>query len=142
MAHLLQEQFLQEHYVTEIVRLHDFFQEWFSAAVTASDEQLMRFTAAMAADFVIVSPAGQLSELSELTSGLRGAYGKQPDIRIWTQNHHLRWQRGNVALCTYEEWQETTSGRTARLSSVLFQPTPDALHGLYWLHVHETWLQK
>lgn len=132
--------FTQSQCTAEIVRLHDFFQEWFRGEVEATDEEFSRFAAVMDEKFAIVGPGGQLTELPALTTGLRNAHGQQPEIRIWTENHQLRWQTETVTLFTYEEWQESAAGTTTRLSSVLFQHDPEALHGLCWLHVHETWI--
>ena len=124
----------------EIQRLHDFFQDWFTGAVAESDAQFQRFAAVMDPAFVIIGPNGVLTALPALTKGLRGAHGKQPAIRIWTKHHQLRQQVGDVVLCTYEEWQETADGTTARLSSALFRTVHAAPHGVVWLHVHETWI--
>jgi hypothetical protein len=90
--------------------------------------------------FTMVGPEGVLTELPPLTARLRSAYHKQTGIRIWTQNHRLLHHNGDLALCTYEEWQESADATTARLSSVLFRQQTAAPQGLVWLHVHETWM--
>lgn len=129
-----------EQCAAEIQRLHDFFQDWFTSVVPESDEEFHRFAAAMDTNFAIIGPNGALTELPALTAGLRNAYGKQPKIRIWTENHRRHHQWGNVALCTYEEWQAIGDKTTVRLSSVLLRKEVDTPHGLSWLHVHETWI--
>ena len=124
----------------EICRLHDFFQAWFRGDMAEHEENFQQFAAVMSPDFFIIAPDGGLMTLLPLTERLRQAYGKQPGVRIWTQQHRLHYQRADVALCTYEEWQERNGETTVRLSSVLFQQATLAPHGLVWLHVHETWL--
>lgn len=125
----------------EIGELHDFFEVWFTGALANTDEQFARFADVMAEGFAIISPSGALSERPALFAGLRAAHGRQPGLRIWTQNHQLRHQAGNLALLTYEEWQTTAVGETtARSSTVLFQTQVGAPNGVVWLHVHETWL--
>lgn len=124
----------------EICRLHDFFQAWFTGDVAESEEIFQQFAAVMSADFFTIAPDGGLMELPALSTRLRHAYGKQPGVRIWTQNQRLHYQRADVALCTYEEWQERAGTTTSRLSSVLFQQHAGVPHGIIWLHVHETWL--
>ena len=47
-----------------------------------------------------------------------------------------------LALATYEEWQEIDGKINARLSTVLLRAKADAPNGVEWLHVHETWRQK
>ena len=123
----------------EICRLHDFFQVWFRGDIAQSEENFQLFAAVMSPDFFIIAPDGGLMTLPPLTTRLRQAYGKQPGVRIWTQQHHLHYQRADVALCTYEEWQESNGETTARLSSVLLQQHTGVPHGLIWCHVHETW---
>lgn len=125
----------------EIGELHDFFEVWFTGALANTDEQFARFADVMAEGFAIISPSGALSERPALLASLRAAHGRQPDLRIWTQNHQLRHQTGDLALLTYEEWQTTAAGATtARLSTVLFGSQAGAPNRVVWLHVHETWL--
>ena len=124
----------------EICELHDFFQAWFTGALANTDEQFARFADVMAEEFAIISPSGTLAERPTLLTGLRAAHGRQPGIRIWTQNHQLRHQAGDLALLTYEEWQTAATGTTGRLSTVLFQAQTEAPNGVASLHVHETWL--
>lgn len=124
----------------EICDLHDFFQAWFCGAIDESEATFQRFAGVMDEQFTIIGPNGVLTARSALLDGLRSAYHKQPDIRIWTQNHRILQQRGDLLLCTYEEWQETASATTARLSSVWFRQHAAAPEGLVWLHVHETWI--
>ncbi|MCE7987689.1 MAG: DUF4440 domain-containing protein [Caldilinea sp. CFX5] len=131
-----------EQYKAEICELHDFFQAWFTGALANTDANFARFADVMADGFVIISPAGKLSERPALLTGLRAAHQRQPGIRIWTQNHQLRHQVGGLALLTYAEWQESAVGTTARLSTVLFQAQAGTPNGVVWLHVHETWLQQ
>ena len=65
-----------------------------------------------------------------------------PPFRIWIEGFQLRLVSGNLALATYEEWQEVEGQVTARLSSALFQRKENTPNGLVWLHVHETRLPK
>ena len=124
----------------EICRLHDFFQAWFRGEIAEVEENFQHFAGVMSPDFFIIAPDGGLMTLPPLTTRLRQAYGKQPGVRIWTQQHRLHYQRGDVALCTYEEWQEHNGETTVRLSSVLFQQQVGVPHSLIWCHVHETWI--
>jgi len=133
-----------EQCAAEIKRLHDFFQAWFTGSVPDDPETFRAFQSAVDEQFTIIGPDGRLRELPALNAGLRGAHGKQPAIRIWTQNCRVLREFNGTILCTYEEWQAVTTGdkpdTTARLSTVLFRQAAAAPHGLAWLHVHETWL--
>ncbi len=125
----------------EICDLHDFFQAWFTGAISDSEASFQRFAGVMDEQFTIVGPNGVLTARPALLDGLRAAYHKQPEIRIWTQNHRLLQRRGDLLLCTYEEWQKMAETTTVRLSSVWFRQQAIAPQGLVWLHVHETWME-
>ena len=128
----------------EILGLHRFFEAWFNAGFADEDRGFRRFTDVMAPGFVIVSPRGVATALSELGRELRQAYGawKHDGDDPWTiqvEDVKLRHQHGDVALLTYVEKQHARGHDTARLSTVLMErhdPTPN---GVRWLHVHETW---
>jgi hypothetical protein len=46
-----------------------------------------------------------------------------------------------LALTTYEEWQEIEGKVTARVSTAVFKQKANTPNGVEWLHVHETWLE-
>jgi hypothetical protein len=124
----------------EIVDLHQFFQDWFTGTLPATEENFERVVGVLNDDFVLIGPDGKLTELRPLLEWLRHGHGARPVMRLWVKNVHLRWQQGEIGLATYEEWQETDRGPTARLSTALFQEKPGTPNGLVWRHVHETWL--
>jgi hypothetical protein len=126
----------------EIVELHQFFQDWFTRALPASDESFARVAGVLSEDFVLIGPDGTLTEQAPLREGLRAGYGSRPHFRIWIENYRFHWQKGQVGLATYEEWQELAGGITTRLSTALFREKEGNPNGLEWLHVHETWLEK
>jgi hypothetical protein len=131
---------MEERCCSEIIELHQFFQDWFNAVISDTDAEFSRFADVMADTFVIVSPAGKLQERAPLFAGLRAAYGKRPGIRIWIEDVRVGFHQEGIAIATYAEWQQLGEAITARLSTVVFRERPDAPNGLEWLHVHETWL--
>ena len=124
----------------EIVELHQFFQDWFTGVLLADDAAFARFSQVLGDTFIIISPDGRALSRNPLLESLRGMHGAHKGQRIWIENVQLRHQADNLALVTYEEWQEVAENKTGRLSTVLFQVKPDTPNGLEWLHVHETWL--
>ena len=129
-----------DNYEREIVELHQFFEDWFTGRLPNDDAAFARFADTMAPDFHIVSPSGRLTARPDLLAGLRGAYNAWNAGRIWIENVQVRAAYGDISIVTYEEWQSTGDGERGRLSTVVFRADANAVNGLLWLHVHETWL--
>ena len=123
----------------EVIELHRFFQDWFNAVL--EPDGFSRFTGVMADGFVIVTPDGGLVGLAELSDGLRGAHGRwQGEGRIWIEGFRLHRVEGDVAVVTYEEWQDEGGEVKGRLSTALFRRREGTPNGVEWLHLHEVWL--
>jgi len=128
----------------EVIELHKFFEGWFNGDADTSGD-FDRFEDVMAEGFVIVTPEGRAIERQDLVDGLRrarrswrqdGAEGG----RIWIESLRLHHAEGDLALVTYQEWQEVQGVVKGRLSTALFRTRDDTPNGVEWLHVHETWL--
>jgi hypothetical protein len=126
----------------EVIELHQFFQEWLAGALPDNDETFGRVTETLVESFALIGPDGQLTERGPLLAGIRQSHGARPDLRMWIENFRFHRQDGNIALTTYQEWQETKAGVTARISTALFREKIGAPNDVEWLHVHETWLAK
>ena len=126
----------------EVNDLHQFFEDWFSGAVPQTEESFSRVQRALSDDFAIVGPNGRLTARDPLLHGLYAAYLGRPNFRIWIENYALQQQIGNIAIVTYEEWQEIDGESTSRLSTAVFQKASSAPNGVQWLHVHEAWQDK
>lgn len=128
----------------EIVELHQFFEDWFNAAIPESDDSFSRLERALGPEFELIGPEGRVHRRGSLMAGLRSAHGKWADTpgHIWIESVRLLHREGNLALVSYEEWQEVDGETAVRLSSVLFAVAPDAPNGLSWLHLHEVWMSR
>ena len=123
----------------EVLELHRFFQDWFNAVL--EPDGFSRFADVMADGFVIVTPEGRLRDLGELSDGLRRAHGAwKGEGRIWIEDVRLHRVEGDVAVVTYEEWQDVRGEIKGRLSTALFRRREGIPNGVEWLHVHEVWL--
>jgi len=124
----------------EIARLHEQFVAWFTATVDPSD--FAGIERALAPDFEMVTPDGRRVAREAVLESIREAHGRDApgEFDIEIRNVELRHATDEHATVRYEEWQETAEGTTGRVSTVLFEPDPDAPGGLVWLDVHETWL--
>ena len=130
----------------EVLELHAFFDGWFNGTLEATDESFARFESVMADTFVLLTPEGRIAERPALIQGIRDAHGRweghDPASRTWIDKVRLHREEGDVAIVTYEEWQEIAGKTDARLSTVVFRQQEGAPNGLEWLHVHETWLRR
>lgn len=128
----------------EVRQLHQFFQDWFNAALPPTQEAFQRFESVMAERFMIISPDGVRTERAELIERLRQAHGiwrqgSQPG-RIWIDNLQVRHVVGDQAMVVYEEWQEIEGESRGRLSTAVLRRRQATPHGVEWLHVHEVWM--
>ena len=135
---------MEERCQREVVELHEFFQDWFNAALPPTDEAFRRFESVMAERFLIITPNGELTERGELVDRLRAAHGiwrrnSRPG-RIWIENLRVRHTVGSQAMVLYEEWQEIEGESRGRLSTAILQSREATPNGVEWLHVHEVWL--
>ena len=125
----------------EVERLHQFFQDWFNGQLEQSDSGLAPFANALAEDFHMVTPKGQVVDRAGTLETVREFYGSWHDDRIWIENFIFRCQCGQVAVANYEEWQNIAGNVTRRISTAIFQVPVGGDGHLHWLHVHETLLQ-
>jgi len=124
----------------EIEELHQFFQDWFNGSLPETDVSFARFGDVMASDFEMVAPNGRSVTITNLQPALRQRHNSWQNGRIWIENVRVHWQKGELLLVVYEEWQAVDGLENGRLSSVLFQQQLNLPNNLLWLYVHETWL--
>jgi len=127
-------------YELEIEELHRFFVAWFLGELPRTAENFARFTHATAPGFTLISPGGAMIDYAVAVEWIENAHGSRSNFNIWTENFRLHQHLDEIAIVTYEEWQETADGVTSRLSTAVFADDVTAPNGVRWLHVHETWL--
>jgi hypothetical protein len=118
---------------TEIEELHRFFERW----LRGDEDDFSRCDRALARDFTMVGPGGEVRSRDKLIRGLLDAQGKR-SVAIRIRNFELHQLSANLALARYEEWQ----GDRGRVSTALFRVREDAPNGVEWVTVHETWLPE
>jgi len=116
---------------TEIEELHRFFERWLSG----DEDDFSRCDRALARDFTMVAPGGEVRTRDALVRGLLDAQGKRP-VSIRIRNFEMFELAPELALARYEEWH----GDQGRVSTALFRVRGNAPNGIEWVTVHETWL--
>ena len=128
--------------LAEIDDLHRFFQRWLGD--TAADPaEFARFEAAIAPDFMMVTPEGAVLDRATVADGLRRARGVHADpaapFRIEIRNAAIRVALpGGFRLCVYDEWQRIRGAERTRRSTALLEVRDDRV---LWRHLQETWAE-
>ncbi len=133
---------MNQRFEAEIREFHDALTDWFTGGSPRTEAGYAGLADVVPADFVLISPAGVVTEGTPLMARMEGAHGVHSGVpfSIRIENCRLRVSQAPYCLGTYEEWQERDGVTTARLSTALFRTNAGLRHGLEWLHLHETWL--
>ena len=126
---------LEDEAIRAVVTLHDDLTAWMGLGDRAAWD---RVTAALATDFVQVTPAGALrsrAQVVEAVGAVGGAAGGDFAIRVTDASAR---RVGDGVVVTYKELQ-SGSPRAARdrISTALLLPSVEGR--LEWRHLHETW---
>lgn len=121
----------------EITRLHEFFVDWFSGAVSpeALEDALV---SRLHVQLLYVTPDGNRLSRDQLVAMLRKAHGSNSDFRIEVRDVVVRHESSEHLLITYTEVQHgarnSKQSDNARMTTALLSRTTP----LVWLHIHET----
>ncbi|TVQ54420.1 MAG: DUF4440 domain-containing protein [Phycisphaerales bacterium] len=137
---------IQEHIEREIIELHEFFQQWYRGELPKTDEAFGRFSRVMAPDFQIILPGGHVLDRDAILDHVRKGHGEDRKVAggftIEIRNVRHRFTAGKIIVATYEEWHGDGDESRGRVSSVVFSTDDTKPNGLYWRHLHETWLEN
>jgi hypothetical protein len=126
----------------EVLDLHRFFVDWFSGRLPQTEATFTRLTSALDEGMVLISPDGATLSRKQILGWIQQAHNTRADMsppfHIWIENFQVRHYVGDLALVTYEEWQEVAGEINSRLSTALFKKAPGLPNQVTWLHVHET----
>lgn len=123
----------------EVERLHLLIERWFQGTAAEADFGVLE--RALHPGFENIQPAGRVLTKSDLTTGLKAAYGANPAFRIEIRDVRLiaAYPEAGLVLATYLEMQfaakNTVPPDNLRRSTVLFETGADRL---IWRHLHET----
>lgn len=124
---------------TEIVELHEAFEAWF----LGESDSLDRVEAALDSRFTIVGPNGSETDRTDTIRQIEAGRGHTDDLKIVTSDHRLLDATDDLVVARYVEAHQWPDGRSnRRLSTVIFRRDPTGPHGVRWLRVHETWLDR
>ena len=125
---------------SEVMALHQFFEDWF---LGLAGTEYSRLETALAADFEMVTPGGIVVTRGPLIEQLRGALGswRASPKKIEIRDISSLYLAGGWILVRYEEWHLPEQGEAVgRLSTAVFRSTSAAPLGVEWVRLQETWL--
>jgi len=89
----------------EIVGLHRFLEDWFTAAVPNSSETFARLAQAWSAPLLLISPTNEFLSASTVLQTTMAQYGAFPGLKIGIRNLQVTAECDSaVAIALYEEW--------------------------------------
>ena len=130
----------------EVERLHAIIEELLSRAATddgSRDETLAAFVRSHSPDFTLTEPGGHTLRWAEVRAMIEAARGAAPGLRITIEDVRVVVTASEHVVATYREVHERPEGDTlTRAATAVFERDADAVHGLRWRHLHETWVDR
>jgi len=130
----------------EVERLHAIIEELLSRAATddgSRDETLAAFVRSHSPDFTLTEPGGHTLRWAEVRAMIEAARGAAPGLRITIEGVHVVAPGPGPVVATYREVHERPGGDPlTRTATVVFEGDAEAIHGLRWRHLHETWVDR
>lgn len=118
----------------EVEELHAFFGRWYAAPVEAD---LDRVSGALAPEFELLAPSGDLLTRQQLLSELAANRGAYPDLSITVEELELSPSRDDEITARYTEvhWEGGKCER--RRCCALLRQSARTFNGLEWLAISE-----
>ncbi len=131
---------MEKNVLKEVVELHQFFENWFTARLDNTEENLNRFEHVTSDEFTVIPPNGATSDKASLIKDLQSAYGFQGQhpYRIEIKNVEEKELAGDLVMATFEEWQQDRRENRGHLNTAIFRRNYNNVNGLEWVHLHKT----
>jgi hypothetical protein len=133
---------LRDRCAAQIRDLHQVIEDWLGGVGPRAPDAFAAFVDAHSLGFTMITPDGTLLGRDELLPGFEEAHGTVPGLRIRISDIAVVHADTSGVVVTYEEWQEGSTGRPGRRSTVLLERDDAAPHGLRSRHLHETWINS
>ena len=118
----------------EVCELHAFFGQWYRALVPP---ELERVSSALAPEFELLSPRGEILSKQRLIAELLAEHGAYPDLRISVENvHAVPCANGEVNV-RYTEVHVENNVCERRRCCALLRTSDGAANGLAWVAIGE-----
>lgn len=125
----------------EIIGLHQFFENWYSAKVDNTSAIFDRFNSVLHENFMLISPSGDRLTKPKLLELIQIEYGKFQTFKnfsISIEDIDYRFIGNDMSLVTYKEIGNSENGPTQSIITAVFRRNPELINNVEWLHIHET----
>ena len=125
----------------EIIDLHQFIENWYSAKVDNTSAEFNRFETVLHENFEIIVPSGGKVLKLKFLELIKGEYGKFKafeNFSITIEDIDYRFIGSEIALVTYKEIGVSEDGPKHSLITAVFRKNPQLINGIEWLHIHES----
>jgi len=132
---------VKELIAKEIIELHQFFENWYSAKVDNTSAEFSRFETVLHKNFEIIVPSGGKLTKLKLLELIRGEYGKFKTVEkfsVTIEDIDYRFVGNDMSLVTYKEIGVSEDGPKHSMITAVFRRNPELVNGVEWLHIHET----
>jgi len=130
----------------EVERLHAIIEALLSrhaADDVPPDDTLAAFVRSHSPAFTLTDPGGRTLRWNEVRAMIEAARGAAPGLRITIEDVRVVVTASEHVVATYREVHERPEGDTlTRAATAVFERDADAVHGLRWRHLHETWVDR
>ena len=131
---------LRHRAADEVVRLHEFFDHWYTGRVDRTRDRYAAFERSLAPGFQLVAPDGALLERESLLAKVWSRHGARAGFAVWIEGVHVRELASDLVLARYQEWQREDGVVRGRVATATLAASDEGPGRMHWLHVHETWL--
>jgi len=128
----------------EIESIHNFFEQWLNGIIKPSKKNFLRIVKALATEFQLITPSGDLLSRDELLARFEKSYGTRKDnpMFIWTKGFTFKKLNPNYMVVIYQEWRKISDVEKGRISTAIFRRNGLAPNKVEWIHLQETWLTE
>ncbi len=124
----------------EVVDMHRFFTEWYTAVLPENRENFARFHTVMNEKVGFVGTNGGVISKSELIGWIKDAYGSHEKgaFEIEIKNFQYLAGHGDLHVLGYEEWQYIGDDQIILETTTVLKDIQNHYNQLEWSRIHVT----
>lgn len=127
---------MTDPFAAEVLDLHRFLDAWLKGRAERGDGEPARLAAALADDFRVIHPDGDIGDKQAVVGSFAAAWGeKPPEYALVIERVETRPLAPDLCLATYVERHRGEPGRARIVGAILRRRAAGEIE---WLHLQET----